>query len=103
MTQPGNTSTKQGSSGLFSKEMVKVGWQVGCATLLIVFLAYFGGVLLDRYLGTKHILMIVLVIIAGPLAMFVSYKLAMRAIKATEKVEQPGTPGQIGEEERAGE
>lgn len=83
--------------------MAKVGWQVGCATLLIVLLAYFGGVLLDQYFGTKHILMIVFVISAGPLAMFVSYRLAMRAVKAAGQAGQTGTPDQIGEEEKAGE
>ena len=80
-----------------------MGWQVGCATLLIVFLAYIGGVLLDRYLGTKHILMIVFVIGAGPLAMFVSYRLAMRAVKAVGPVGQGGLPDQVGEEEKVGE
>ncbi len=80
-----------------------MGWQVGCATLLIVFLAYFGGVLLDLYLGTKHILMIVFVISAGPLAMFVTYRLAMRAVKAAGQAGPAQAPDQIGEKENAGE
>jgi MFS family permease len=103
MTQSSNSSTNGRPSGIFSKEMAKVGWQVACATLLIVFLAFFGGNLLDRYLGTKHILMIVLVISAGPLAMYVSYKLALRAIKAAAQAGHPTAPDQVGEEEKVGE
>ncbi len=79
-----------------------MGWQVGCATLLIVFIAFFGGVLLDRYLGTRHILTIVFVIGAGPLAMFASYRLALRAVKKVEPVGQTKTPDGVEKEEKIG-
>ncbi len=102
MTQPGNSPITQRTSGIFSKDMVKVGWQVGCATLLIVFLAYFAGVFLDRYLGTKHILMIVFVICAGPLAMYASYRLALRTIKNISPPGQTIRPDHVGEEEKLG-
>ena len=95
------TATKPPS--IFTKEMAKVGWQVGCATLLIVFIAFFSGVFLDRSLGTGHILTIVFVIGAGPLAMFASYRLALRAMKKVEPVGQAKTPDGIEKEEKIGE
>ncbi len=83
--------------------MAKVGWQVGCATLLIVILAYFGGVWLDGVLGTKHLLMIVFVIAAGPLAIFVSYRLALRRMRAISPASQAEIAETVGEEEKIGQ
>jgi hypothetical protein len=77
--------------------MLKVGVQVGCATLLIVIVAYFGGVYLDRYLGTNHLWTIIFLIGAGPLATFISYRLALWAVKDFHPVIPPGKEETTGD------
>jgi hypothetical protein len=97
MTPSNNRVATESLSITFNKKMVKVGGQVGCVTLLIVIAAYLGGVLLDRYLGTHHTLLIIFLIGAGPLATFVSYRLALRAVRDVRPVIQ------ASKEERTGD
>jgi F0F1-type ATP synthase assembly protein I len=58
-----------------------VGGQVGCATIMVVLLGLFIGIGLDRLLGTKPVMVLLFVLGAGPLALVLSYFLAMRAVK----------------------
>lgn len=59
-----------------------VGAQVGGATLAFVFLALFLGLGLDKLFGTtKHPFTIILVLASAPLSLFVTYWIAMRAVK----------------------
>lgn len=61
--------------------MVSVGGEVGCLTLMIVLVAVFGGIWLDRVLGTKPIFTILLVVGSAPFALVLTFWLAMRAVK----------------------
>jgi F0F1-type ATP synthase assembly protein I len=61
--------------------MFSVGAEVGCATLIIVFLALFAGIGLDKLLGTKPVFTIILILGSAPLSLFLTFKLAMRAVK----------------------
>ncbi len=59
-----------------------VGAQVGGATLAFVFLALFIGLGLDKLFHTaKHPFTIILVLASAPLSLFVTYWIAMRAVK----------------------
>lgn len=66
-----------------SLALYSVGGQVGCATLMIVFLALFVGIGLDKLLGTKPVFTIILILGSAPLSLFLTFKLAMRAVKST--------------------
>lgn len=70
---------------------IAMGGQVGCVTLLIVFLALFGGLALDRVLDTKPLFTIVLLVGSAPLALFLTFWIAMRAAKDLQKSMPPPT------------
>jgi F0F1-type ATP synthase assembly protein I len=79
--------------------LYSVGGQVGCATLLIVLLAVFAGIGLDRLLGTKPLFTIVLILGSAPLSLFLAFKLAMRAVKSVTPQEPDTTQIKPVEEE----
>jgi hypothetical protein len=70
-----------------------VGGEVAGITLFIVFVAVFGGIALDKLLGTKPILTILFVLGSAPLALILTYLVAMRAVK-TYTPTGTSTPGQ---------
>ena len=77
--------------------------QIGCLTVLILFAALFGGLWLDKVFDSKPIFTIFLVIVSAPLALGVTFWVAMRAAK---RVTPPATGEQVtnlDEEEQAGE
>lgn len=57
-----------------------VGGEVGCLTLIIVIAAVFGGLYLDKLLGTKPVIMLLLVLGSAPLALFLTFWVAKREI-----------------------
>jgi hypothetical protein len=76
--QPSNDPVRQ----VFGVRTVALGGEIGCITLLIVLGAVFGGLWLDRTLGTeKPIITIILVLISAPLALTITYFRAMQAVK----------------------
>jgi len=67
---------------VFGLRTIALGGEIGCLTLVIVLAAVFGGLWLDRTLGTeKPIITIFLVIISAPLALTLTYFRAMQAVK----------------------
>lgn len=84
-------------------KMAAMGGEIGCVTLVIVLAAVFGGLWLDRLLGTKPILTVIFVLGAGPLALVITYWLAMRAVKDSQEGEKMGTSGGAGKEKEIGE
>lgn len=78
---------------------VMMGGQVGCITLLIVFLALFGGLALDRVLDTKPLFTIVLLVGSAPLALFLTFWIAMRAVNDLQKT-MPAPPPSSGQANR---
>lgn len=68
-------------SAAFNAKALTVGGEVGCLTLIIVILAVFGGIWLDRILGTKPLFTISLVLVSAPLALVLTYWIAKRAVK----------------------
>lgn len=55
--------------------------QIAASSLLLIFGAVFGGQWLDKVFGTGHLILIALVIAAGPLSLFITFHLAMRAVQ----------------------
>jgi hypothetical protein len=80
MSQPGNNEHKPLQSVSASMPVIALGGQIGCVTLVVVLVAAFGGIWLDRLLGTKPLLTILLVLGAAPLSLFITYLMAVRAI-----------------------
>jgi hypothetical protein len=78
-----------------------VGGQVGCATLAIVLVALFAGIGLDRLLGTKPVLTIIFTLGSAPFSLFLTYKLAMRAVNnLNPKPPVTAQPKPVEEEEK---
>lgn len=65
--------------------MIAVAGQVGCVTLLSVLLAVFLGLYLDRILGTRPLILILLVLGSAPLSLLLTYYIAIRATRQTGK------------------
>lgn len=79
-----------------------VGAEVGCATLIIVFLSLFIGIGLDKFLGTKPVFIILFTLGSAPLSIYITYKLAMRAVKsATRQVPEAKQIKPVEEEEKS--
>lgn len=58
-----------------------LGAQIGCSTLMIVLAAVFGGIFLDRILKTEGTIVVIFVLGSAPLALALTYWLAMRTVK----------------------
>jgi F0F1-type ATP synthase assembly protein I len=65
----------------FNTKALTVGGEVGCLTLIIVLGAVFGGIWLDRILGTKPVFTIGLVLISAPLSLGLTFWIAKRAVR----------------------
>ncbi|MBL7161951.1 MAG: AtpZ/AtpI family protein [Anaerolineales bacterium] len=77
-SDPSKNPTRQ----VFGIRTAVLGGEIGCLTLMIVLGAVFGGLWLDRTLGTeKPIITIILVLISAPLALTLTYWRAMQAVK----------------------
>ena len=84
-------------------QMGSLAGQIAGLTIILIFAAVFGGQWLDKLLGTGHVILISLVLLAGPVSLYLTYKLAIRAAK---KMPQPSIKGgvqQDDKEEQAGE
>jgi F0F1-type ATP synthase assembly protein I len=99
--EPPDAST--GKQVVNNLALYSVGAQVGCATLLIVFVSLFIGIGLDKLLGTKPIFIILFVLGSAPLSIYLTYKLAMRAVKNTIPQAPDGKQAKPVEEEEKSE
>lgn len=83
--------------------VLSVGAEVGCATLIIVFLSIFIGIGLDKLLGTKPVFIILMTLGSAPISIYITYKLAMRAVKnVTPQVLEQSKSKPAEEEENSG-
>ena len=70
--------------------MATLGAEIGCLTLMVVLAAVFGGIWLDRLLGTKPWLTISLVLGSAPLALVLTFWVATRTAR---KITPPPASG----------
>lgn len=75
---------------VFNIKALTVGGEVGCLTLIIVLVAVFGGIWLDRALGTKPLFTIALVLLSAPLSLALTFVIAKRAVKDITAQPKPG-------------
>jgi F0F1-type ATP synthase assembly protein I len=99
MIQKENKPVQGGFQPADGMKMIAVAGQVGCVTLLSVLLAVFLGLYLDRVLGTRPLILILLVLGSAPLSLLLTYYIAIRA---TQQTGQP-IPKQEDSEDTRGE
>lgn len=78
----------------------KVIAQVGILSLVAIVAAVFGGVYLDRLLGTRPLFIVLLLLVSFPALLYIIYRVALRAVADIHRAAPPQvtTPG--GKEER---
>jgi len=75
--------------------LASIAGQVGCLTLIIIFVALFAGLWLDRYFNTKPLFTIVLLIGSVPVTLFLMFRVVRAAtsrIKPVQNSEETKTP-----------
>jgi len=75
--------------------LASIAGQVGCLTLVIIFVALFAGLWLDNYLDTKPLFTIVLLIGSVPVTLFLMFRVvrvATSRIKPIQKSDNNKTP-----------
>ncbi len=72
---------KQSPQYLMGITMAALGGQIGCLTLVIVFASLFLGRWLDQLLGTKPIILIILLVSSAPISLVLTFWVAMRTVK----------------------
>ena len=100
MTLPGDSPGKIRPPQSFSLRVVAIGGEVGCITLIVVLAAVFGGLWLDRMLGTKPIITFILVIASAPAALFLTFRIALRAINDMNAKLPPAPGGKLNMTEK---
>ena len=94
-----NGPGKQGQNEFRNAVTMTVVWVAGL-TLVVIFLALFAGILLDKALNTKPLLTIIFVIASIPLTIL----LTLRVVKSATSRIQPGiNKGKAEEEPQSGE
>jgi F0F1-type ATP synthase assembly protein I len=83
--------------------LYSVGVQVGCATLVIILAGLFIGIGLDRLFNTKAVFTLLLTLGSAPLSIYITYKLAMRAVKNITPQATQGKQTRPKEEDDKGE
>jgi hypothetical protein len=100
MTQANKPPEQRPAQPIIPMKFGEVGVQVAGITLGIVLLSVFGGLWLDRILGTKPILTVILVVSSAPLSLFLTVWVAMRAVRdLPSRPEQKSPQANISKED----
>jgi F0F1-type ATP synthase assembly protein I len=94
MSQPENQG-KDRFQYAMNLTLASIAGQVGCLTLVIIFVALFAGLWLDRYLDTKPLFTIVLLIGSVPVTLFLMFRVVKAAtsrIKPVQNSKKNKTP-----------
>jgi F0F1-type ATP synthase assembly protein I len=67
--------------------LASIAGQVGCLTLVIIFVALFAGLWLDRYLDTKPLFTIVFLIGSVPVTLFLMFRVVRAATSRIKPVQ----------------
>jgi len=94
MSQPENQG-KDRFQYAMNLTLASIAGQVGCLTLVIIFVALFSGLWLDRYLDTKPLFTIVFLIGSVPVTLFLMFRVVRAAtdrIKPVQNSNETKTP-----------
>lgn len=78
--------------------MTSLAGQIAGLSLLLIFGAVFGGQWLDKIFGTGHAILVALVVAVGPLSLFLTFKLALRAVKDLPSAGSKFQPSQLNDD-----
>ena len=90
MSQPENQG-KDRFQYAMNLTLASIAGQVGCLTLVIIFVALFAGLWLDRYLDTKPLFTIVLLIGSVPVTLFIMFRVVRAATNRIKPVQNSET------------
>jgi F0F1-type ATP synthase assembly protein I len=90
MNQPGRKQQDEFRAAV----TMTVVWVAGL-TLIVIFLGLFAGILLDKFLNTKPLFTVILIIASIPLTIFATF----RVVKAASSRIQPAAKKENSEEE----
>jgi F0F1-type ATP synthase assembly protein I len=85
MAPDGNPPDKNPFPPEVGKRAARLGAEVGFSTLFIILGAVFGGLWLDNFLGTRPIIMLILVLGTVPVSLIFTYRMARKAVKDFEE------------------
>lgn len=103
MNPKGTSSETNPWMAVFNIKALTVGGEVGCVTLIIVLVAVFGGIWLDRVFGTKPLFTIAFVLLSAPLSLALTFVIAKRAVKDVTKQSEKKVVSDNYHEEISGE
>lgn len=86
MSQPENQG-KDRFQYAMNLTLASIAGQVGCLTLVIIFVALFAGLWLDQYLDTKPLFTIVLLIGSVPVTLFLMFRVVRAATSRIKPVQ----------------
>lgn len=78
--------------------MTSLAGQIAGLSLLLIFGAVFGGQWLDKIFGTGHAILVALVVAVGPLSLFLTFKLALRAVQDLPSAGSKFQPSQLNDD-----
>lgn len=78
--------------------MASLAGQIAGLSLLLIFGAVFGGQWLDKIFGTGHAILVALVVAVGPLSLFLTFKLALRAVQDLPPAGSKFQPSQLNDD-----
>ena len=87
MSQPENQK-KNNFQYAMNMTMASIAGQVGCLTLAVIFAALFAGLWLDRYLDTKPLFTIVILLGSVPVTLFLMFRLVKAATDRIKPVQK---------------
>jgi ABC-type transport system involved in cytochrome c biogenesis permease subunit len=90
MSQPENQG-KERLQYVINLTLASVAGQVGCLTLVIIFLALFAGTWLDRYFSTKPVFIIVFLIGSVPVTLFLMFRVVKAATSRIKPIQNSKT------------
>ena len=88
MQQPGNESKKTQSQYVLNMTMAVVAGQVGCLTLIIIFLALFTGLWLDSVFDTRPMMTVILLVVSVPFTLGGMFWIVRKAISKIKPINQ---------------
>ena len=89
---PPERPSQQNQQYAFNLTLAGIAGQVGCLTLVIIFVALFAGLWIDRLFSTKPFFTLVLVIGSVPLTLYLMFRVVKSATDRIQPVEKNKSP-----------
>jgi F0F1-type ATP synthase assembly protein I len=92
MSETDKQGKKNNLQYAYNLTLASIAGQVGCLTLVIVFLALFGGLWLDGRMGSKPMFTIIFLVGSIPVTLFLMFRVVRSATKRIKPIEKTETP-----------